>query len=108
MIQQGSNLTGELQSKLALVEPQASTPSSASRSNNNWLAPSNFNIKLYSPGHETNENVHISRAKIGVSLQYSPSLQQLVLKILGALNLPSRSKSLIPPDPYVKVSNNSI
>ncbi len=46
----------------------------------------------------------MSRAKIGVSLQYDPSLQQLVLKILGALNLPARSKNT-PPDPYVKVSN---
>lgn len=71
------------------------------RGNNN-LDPSNLNLKLYSPGQETNENVNICRAKIGFSIQKDSSRQLLILKILGALNLPARSKN-IPPDPYVKV-----
>ncbi|EFX67801.1 synaptotagmin 56 [Daphnia pulex] len=71
------------------------------RGNNN-LDPSNLNLKLYSPGQETNENVNICRAKIGFSIQKDSSRQLLILKILGALNLPARSKN-IPPDPYVKI-----
>ncbi len=73
-----------------------------SRVNNNLLDPSNLNLKLYSPGQETNENVNICRAKIGFSIQKDSARQLLILKILGALNLPARSKD-IPPDPYVKV-----
>lgn len=73
-----------------------------SHRNNNLLHPANFNLKLYSRGLETNENVDISQAKIGFSLQFNSSRQLLTLKILGALNLPARSKN-IAPDPYVKV-----
>lgn len=73
------------------------------RGSNGSLDPSNLNLKLYSPGQETNENVHIDRAKIGVSLKYDPPCQQLTLKILGALNLPSRNKNMLP-NPYVKVN----
>lgn len=73
-----------------------------SRGNNNALDPSNLNLKLYSPGQETNENVNICRAKIGFSIQKDSSRKLLILKILGALNLPARSKN-VPPDPYVKV-----
>lgn len=72
------------------------------RGSNSSLDPSDLNLKLYSPGQETNENVHIDRAKIGVSLKYDPSCQQLTLKILGALNLPLKNKTILP-NPYVKV-----
>lgn len=65
-----------------------------------------LNLHLYSPGQETNEDVPTNRPKIGVSLQYDPSKQQLILKVLGALNLPCRATQ-IPPNPYVKVSFNS-
>lgn len=61
-----------------------------------------MNLKLYSPGHETNENEHSKKAKIGVSFQYFPSRQLLIVKILGALNLPGRNEKTAP-DPYVKV-----
>lgn len=73
------------------------------RGSNSSLDPSDLNLKLYSPGHETNENVNINRAKIGVSLQYDQSRQQLTLKILGALNLTSNNKNILP-NPYVKVT----
>ena len=66
------------------------------------MNPSNLNLKLYTPGQETNENINNCRAKIGFSIQMDSSRQLLILKILGALNLPARSKN-IAPDPYVKV-----
>lgn len=98
---------GEPQSKtVATFNTLKATPILGSvgyhRGNNNSLDPSNLNLKLYSPGQETNENINICRAKIGFSIQMDSSRQLLILKILGALNLPARSKN-ISPDPYVKV-----
>lgn len=72
------------------------------RVNSKLLDPANLNLKLYSRDLETNELVYTSQAKIGFSLQFNSSRQLLTLKILGALNLPTRSKN-IAPDPYVKV-----
>ncbi|XP_059353654.1 synaptotagmin-9-like [Daphnia carinata] len=72
------------------------------RVNSKLLGPANLNLKLYSRDLETNELIHTSQAKIGFSLQFNSSRQLLTLKILGALNLPTRSKN-IAPDPYVKI-----
>lgn len=72
------------------------------RVNSKLLDPANLNLKLYSRDLETNELVYTSQAKIGFSLQFNSSRQLLTLKILGALNLPTRSKN-IAPDPYVKI-----
>jgi len=66
------------------------------------LTVNELNLQLYTPGQETNEEAHLSRPKIGVSLQYDPSRQQLILKVLGALNLRCKVKQT-PPDPFVKV-----
>ena len=74
-------------------------------SNRNIRAPlalTDLDVRLYSHGQEVNEDVNLAKAKIGVSLQYDPYKGQLHVKVLGALNLPSRSKKVLP-DPCVKV-----
>ena len=84
-----------------LLDPIGNPARTVSRTSSGWNA-SDFNLHLYSPGQETNSDIHTGKAKIGVSLQYDSQRQELLVKVLGALNLPGRSKR-IPPDPYVKV-----
>ena len=102
------SVTSGLKSALPQPNDSGKTDPTAAIANRSSSCPSlkldEFDLHLYSPGQETNEDAHINRAKIGVSLQYDPSRQQLILKVLGALNLPCRPTQ-IPPDPYVKVSN---
>nr|CAH0103864.1 unnamed protein product [Daphnia galeata] len=105
---QKNHALGEPHQSNALTEsnPLKATPILGSvgnyRGNHNSLNPSNLNLKHYSPGQETNENINNCRAKIGFSIQMDSSRRLLILKILGALNLPARSKN-IAPDPYVKI-----
>lgn len=68
-----------------------------------FLNAADLNLKLYSPGQETNDDIHTGKSKIGVSFQYDPQRRELLVKILGALSLPGRTKR-IPPNPYVKVN----
>ena len=67
------------------------------------LNTADFNLKLYSPGQETNDEIHTEKSKIGFSFQYDHQKQELLIKVLGALRLPSRIKRS-PPNPYVKVN----
>jgi len=67
------------------------------------LNTADFNLKLYSPGQETNDEIHTEKSKIGFSFQYDHQKQELLIKVLGALSLPSRIKRS-PPNPYVKVT----
>ncbi|KAI9550664.1 syptotagmin 56 [Daphnia sinensis] len=102
------SFTNESQPLNNAVNRTCSEPISANdticphRVNNKLLGPANLNLKLYSRDLETNELIHTSQAKIGFSLQFDSTRQLLTLKILGALNLPTRSKN-VAPDPYVKI-----
>nr|CAH0112625.1 unnamed protein product [Daphnia galeata] len=105
---QKNHALGEPHPSNALTEsnPLKATPILGSvgnyRGNHNSLNPSNLNLKHYSPGQETNENINTVEQRLVSQYKWIRHVGLLILKILGASYLPARSKN-IAPDPYVKI-----